>query len=134
MLSNEAMGVLALAILWVNTLLIAAAAGKELLSLLARKRLMKRLRSGDTGIGLIEGRVIRTNGPGSSLACHKVDQIGRQANSRGDRRSILFADRSQSSEVFGGTVALREPAVEVEVHGAAPAEVWLPRDVLERAG
>jgi hypothetical protein len=135
MLSNEAMGILALAILWVNTLLITAAAGKELFSLLALKRRMKSLGTGDTGVGLIEGRVERADGPDGALACQKVEQTGRQASARGDRRMIVFADRSQKGEIFGGAVRkLHGPAVEVEVQGAVPADVWLPGDALKAAG
>lgn len=53
MLSREMMGVLALGILWVNTLLIVASAVKEIAALAALRRAMREVTSsGETGLGL----------------------------------------------------------------------------------
>lgn len=127
MLSRELMGVLALAILWVTTLLIAAAAAKEIAALSAWRRRLALL-EGDSGAGLVRARVTSGAGPGGALAVHRIEQVGRAAtNDDGGRRVILFSDRSLASEVFGGTVA-REgsgAAIEIEIEADAGAEVWV---------
>src|SRR4051794_29993716 len=94
MLSNQVMGVLALAILWINTLLVAAAAAQEIGRL--------RQRQAELGAGLRRGRVLRGDGPDGVLAVHRVDQLGRA----GGDAEIHFSDRRAEGEVFGGRVAL----------------------------
>src|SRR5262245_50221061 len=98
MLSKEVMGALALGILWVNTLLIAAAAYQDLRALLARRRQLGAASA--QGIGLYHGRVARGRGEGGAFAVHRIEQVGRAAD--GEERVILFADRSAEGEVFGG--------------------------------
>jgi hypothetical protein len=112
MLSRETMGCLALGILWVNVLLIAAAAAKQLRALLARRASLA---------GAAPGRVLRGDGPGGALAEHRVEQIGRAAIGAD---AILFHDRAASGQVFGGTVAL-DGGSELAVPPSAAAEVWV---------
>jgi hypothetical protein len=119
MLSREIMGALALAILWVNTLLIAAAGAKQIASLRARRAVLA---------GMVRGRVVRGNGPDGVFAAHRIEQVGRAG---ADAASILFHDRSAEGEVFGGAIAL-DGGGEREVRASAPAEVWLtPRELCD---
>ncbi|MEP7123666.1 MAG: hypothetical protein ABJE95_22250 [Byssovorax sp.] len=134
MLSKELMGVLALAILWVNTLLIAAAAAKEIAALLAWKRRLIAV-EGDSGVGLVRARVTRGAGPGGALAVQRVEQLGRAAtNDEGGRRVIHFADRSAVGEVFGGTATRDDGEIEIAVDAGASAEVWVPATALAASG
>src|SRR5262245_57472118 len=96
------MGVLALGIVWVNTLLVVAAAWKELQALAARKRRFTPLRPGEAGVGLIQGEIVAGPEPGSAFARHEVEQVGRQASGGGP--VILFADRGYKGTVLGGTI------------------------------
>ena len=131
MLSRELMGVLALAILWVNTLLVAAAAAKEIAALSAWRRRLALL-EGDSGAGLVRARVTSGAGPGGALAVHRIEQVGRAAtNDDGGRRVILFSDRSLASEVFGGTVT--RDGIEIGIDIAVEAdggEVWVSPSTL----
>jgi hypothetical protein len=126
--------VLALAILWVNTLLIAAAAWKEIAALSVwRRRLVPVV--GDAGVGLVRARVKRGAGPDGALAVLRVEQLGRAAtHDDGGRRVIHFADRSAVGEVFGGTVTRDDGEVEIAVDADASAEVWVPTTALETSG
>jgi hypothetical protein len=120
MLKPELMGALALAILWVNTLLIAADAGKQLAALLAlRSRLAD----------LVHGRVVHGDGPGGALASRRIEQVGRAC---ADGRSILFHDRTALGEIHGGVIAL-DAGGELAVKASGDAEVWLDRDAITRA-
>lgn len=134
MLSNELMGLLALGILWVNTLLIAAAAWKEIAALAVWQRRLVAL-EGDDGAGLIHARVTEGAGPGGALALQRVEQVGRAATQDdGGRRVILFADRSAVGEVFGGVVAREGSDSTITVDAAPSAEVWIPAAALEARG
>jgi hypothetical protein len=119
MLSREVMGGLCLAILWVNTLLIAAAAGQRLAALL---RLGRDLRE------VVRGRVTRAEG--GALAVVRVDQVGRAA---GDGEAIVFHDRRSAGEVRGGAIEV-EGGGELLVPAHDEAEVWLDADRMARAG
>ncbi len=134
MLSKELMGVLALAILWVNTLLIAATAWKEIAALTVwRRRLV--LVEGDGGVGLVRARVTHGAGPGGALAVQRIEQLGRAAtHDDGGRRVIHFADRSAVGEVFGGTATRDGSGVEIAVDAEASAEVWVPATALAASG
>jgi hypothetical protein len=111
MLTREIMGAVALAALWVNVLLIAAATAKQALALLS-------LRSGLKTVA--RGRVVRGDGPGGAFAVHRVAQVGRAAD---DARSIFFHDRSAVGELFGG--ALELDGTEREIAASERADVWL---------
>ncbi len=122
MLSKEIMGLLALGILWVNTLLIAAAAWQEISRLRALGRRLLPL-SGE-GTGLVAGRVVRGNGPGAAIATHRVDQVGRAGAEQKGRRTIVFHDRSHSGEIYGGSVDVQGLG-ELEIAASEQADVWL---------
>jgi hypothetical protein len=113
-LSNPVMGVLALAILWVNTLLVSADVARQARALLRRRGAMRPAR----------GRVTR-----GALAVRRVEQVGRAGSAEG---TILFHDRGASGEVLGGTLE-QEGGEEIEVEASPSAEVWLTAAELERA-
>jgi hypothetical protein len=121
MLSREVMGALALAILWVNTLLIAAAAlkGRAALGRLGRS-------FGDVA----KGTVVRGDGPAGALAALELVQVGRLGT--GADPVILFHDRSYAGRVFGGRVAVGGGR-EVDVAPSEDAEVWLDAASVARA-
>jgi hypothetical protein len=135
MLSRELMGLGALGILWVNTLLVMAAAWLELRRIAGRQREMRALSAGQTGPGLVRGRVLSGDGPGGALASRLIDQVGRAGSAdEGARRSIRFADRAYRSEIHGGRVELEGGrVVRVEPAAGDVVEVWAPREALERA-
>jgi hypothetical protein len=113
MLSREVMGVLALAILWVNTLLIAAAAWK------ARSALLS-MRSSWTRV--VHGKVTRGDGPDGTLATFEVKQLGRLAS--GPAGAILFHDKAYAGSLSGGCVAL-DDGTEAILSPSENAEVWV---------
>ncbi|XXX81735.1 hypothetical protein WMF30_23535 [Sorangium sp. So ce134] len=129
MLSRELMGALALAVLWVNTLLIAAAALKQLAAVAAALRRLAPPR-GD-GASLIEARVLRGDGRGGALAGHRIDQVGRAGAGGRAREEIVFADSDRGGEIYGGVVVAggREIAIAPAVEG----EVWVSRDEVRAA-
>jgi hypothetical protein len=137
MLSREVMGVLALGILWVNTLLIAAAAWKDLWALWSRRARMTPIAG--AGIGLARARVVRGAGDGGLLAALRVEQVGRAEE--GETPAILFADRAAEGEVFGGVARLApsgvdagvDAGVEVEIEATRSALVWVEPEELRRA-
>lgn len=141
MLSRELMGLLALGILWVNTLLVALAAAKDLAALLAKRRSLRalHLELGELHAGVLVGRVARGDGPGGALAAQSIEQIGRSAGEGGEAgatRAILFSDRAASGVIFGGALRVEiapGEAEEIAIAAAEGAEVWLPREELERA-
>ena len=144
MLTREVMGLLALGILWVNTLLIALAAWKQMSALVDRRSRLRLLADGETGYGVVKGTIARGKGEGGTLAVRKVDQIGHQAASNSaERRAILFHDSVYGGEIFGG--ALSSSGHEVLVasfgsdasgakSGAATAEVWVAEHAMKEAG
>jgi hypothetical protein len=136
MLTRAIMGSIALAILWVNTLLIAAAAAKELLRLEERRARLKPRKAGDStpGYGLIHGRVAEGNGPEGALARHRVEQVGRSAGDPEAQREIVFADRTIEGEVLGGSVQVEgEEEVILGPASGSAAEVWVSEAALREA-
>jgi hypothetical protein len=123
MLTKEVMGIASLAILWINVLLIAAAAAKQVAALLD-------LRAALPEAKVVRGRVARGDGPDGAIAAHRIEQLGRAADGGG---VIVFHDRSAASELFGGEVTAAD-GVEIAVAPGASAEVWLAGEALERAG
>jgi hypothetical protein len=114
MLSREVMGALALAILWVNTLLIAAAALKRAAELGRMRRAFG---------AVAKGTVVTGDGPAGALAALEIEQVGRL--SAGANPQILFHDRAHACRIFGGRVAF-EGGAEVDVAPAEEgAEVWI---------
>jgi hypothetical protein len=131
MLSNEVMGALALAILWVNTMLVALAACQSLAKLAARRASLRPLGEGETGLGLVEGEIASGSGDDGALAVHRVEQVGRQAADDADRPAILFSDRRYAGEVHGGVVTIG--ARRARVAPDATATVWMPIEALRDA-
>lgn len=122
MLSREIMGVLALAILWVNTLLIAGAALQRVAALRERRR-----RLDD---GLVRATVARGDGPGGAIAVHRVEQVGRAASAEG---TILFADRATADEALGGALSLAGGG-EATLAAGTEVELWLDGGEVAEAG
>jgi hypothetical protein len=112
MLSREVMGVVALAILWVHTALIAAAAYKQ-------RRSLTELASGLT---VKRGKVASGEGPSGHLAAFEVTQVGRLVE--GDAPAVVFHDQAHACRVFGGRVALHDGQY-AEVTASDRAEVWV---------
>lgn len=110
-----AMGLLALGVLWLNTLLIAAAALQQ------RRALSERLRQ-IVSAPLREGTVVSGRGPDGALLARTVHQVGRAMTVSGPER-ILFTEASSEVELFGGTLLFG--GEQVELGGGAPPEVWL---------
>ncbi|EYF01524.1 hypothetical protein [Chondromyces apiculatus] len=116
MLTREIMGWIALAILWVNTLLVAAAALKDLGAIARKTRALGPFR---------RGRVVRGKGRSGALAGHRVEQVGRAGAEGGGREEIVFHDKSYGGEIYGGAVALEDGGREVTVAPAIDGQVWL---------
>ena len=114
----------ALAILWVNALLVAADAGQQARALLRRRGDMRALGAGERGAGLVRGRAV-----GGALAVHRVEQIGRAGAIEG---TILFHDRAACGEILGGALAAPGGGA-LTVEAVAVAEVWLTPGELARA-
>ena len=131
MLSNELMGLLALAIVWVNTLLVVAAAGRELSALAAQRRWMRPLAPGEVGAGRCGGGGAGGGAGAGGGGRHHGAPVGRQAADDHGRRAILFADRAYRGEVLGGELSAGD--VTLAVAAAADAEVWLPAEELRAA-
>lgn len=128
MLSRELMGVLALSILWVNALLIVAAALKQAAAIAATLRRMGPRAGG--GASLLEARVVRGEGRGGAIAEHRIEQVGR-AGAEGAVEAILFADRSYGGAIHGGVVSA--DGQEIAVAPAAEGEVWVSRAEVQEA-
>lgn len=132
MLTREIMGALALAILWVNTLLIAAVALKQVNEQRRRARSLRPLAPGEEGHGLVAARIQEGDGPEGALARYELEQLGRAGVEDHGRRTIHFGDRSFSSAVLGGVIVADGARVRMK---AGEGEVWPAReDVLAAAG
>jgi len=125
MLTRELMGLGALAILWVNTLLIAAAAWQELSKLLAKKRAL-------ADAGVVRARIVKGAGAGDAFATMSVEQTGHGNGESPDKKAILFHDRSHAGAVFGGVVEI--DGKEIEIPASKTGEVWVALEQLRREG
>ncbi len=120
-----AMGVLALGILWLNTLLIAAAA---LTQRRALGELAQSLARAQRDGALVRGTVTEGRGEGGAIVTRTVSQVGRAMTVSGPDR-ILLTESIAQHEVHGGTIGA-EPIAE----GETIERVWLAPDVpLKRA-
>lgn len=128
-LPYELLGLLALAILWVNTLLIAAAAFQRIRALARLSAALRVLGPDDQGVGLVIGRVARGDGDDGTLVTHHVEQVGRLA--RGEPTTIVFEDRSHASASLGGAIERGERSVEIPRIEGDRVEVWPDRRALE---
>lgn len=129
MLTREIMGALALAILWVNTLLIAAAALKLVGAHGRRLRDLRAAGRGSEGYGLFTARVEGGEGPEGVLARHEIAQLGRAGGEEGGRRTIHFSDRTFTTAVLGGVVSCAEVEGPIRVK-AGEGDVWPAREVV----
>lgn len=118
MLTKELMGLLCLAILWINTLLLIGAQVGPLRDLTSRLRRLAR--------SLTQTRVVRGDADGA-LATHRVTQVGRKL---AKQDAILFHDRSYHSDVHGGSVEHEGRVIEVP---PADGEVWISQSERQRA-
>ncbi|MBL8682376.1 MAG: hypothetical protein JNK05_24635 [Myxococcales bacterium] len=117
MLSHQLMAGLGLSILWINALLIAGAALRELAALRARRARL----AGP----LLRGRVEQGLGPDRAFATHTVEQVGRAADVRSGI-AIHFSDRAYRSTIHGGTLALADGSRHtVPPSDDARSEVWI---------
>lgn len=118
-LPYEWLGLLALAILWVNVLLVAGAA-------LAQRRRLGEIRASWLAARsrgeLVEGVVERGDGPEGALAIRRIEQSGRAMTVRGPDR-ILFTDRRAQSASLGGAVRSGDRVIEVAAQDGA--EIWI---------
>ncbi|MDI1474993.1 hypothetical protein [Polyangium sp. y55x31] len=130
-LPYELMGLFVLGVLWVNTLLVVAAAYKEIAALAALARRFVPLGPTTEGTGLLIGRVTRGDGVGRILATHGIPQVGRLA--RGDEPVVLFEDRPAESASFGGAIEAEGRTVEIPPLTGSGVEVWHGPDALREA-
>jgi hypothetical protein len=119
MLKYEWLGILALGILWMNSLLVAGAALVELKRLAALRRRFDAT--------MLRGRVVRGEGPNGELATQRIERVGRAT----DDGRIIFADRSFSGSLLGGAVSLddgRQVSLDPQ-----DADVWIAPDDMAAA-
>jgi hypothetical protein len=121
------MGAVALAILWVNALLIAAAAGQQVRLLLRRRAAMRPRAAGERGEGLWRLRVAR--GEEGAIAAHRIEQVGHALEGA---QAIAFHDRQARGEILGGTLEAPDGSA-IALARAADAEVWVAPDEIARA-
>lgn len=119
MLTREIMGVFALGVLWLNSLLVLAVAFKQLGRV---RRLAARLREARRAGQLVSGTVIRAE-RGERFAVRRIQQLGR-ALTTGEPDAIVFTDGPQSFEVLGGAIETPEGELEVEPTDPVSSEVW----------
>lgn len=120
MLSFEVMGALALAVLWVNTLLIAADA------LLRWRRLRARgaaLRKARLAGALVCAEVGDGQGEGGAMASVVITQTGRAITSAGPRR-ITWMDRDIEGTWYGGRVTTSKG--ELALCAGPSVQLWCP--------
>jgi hypothetical protein len=111
MLSHATMGVLALSVLWLTTLLIVWVSARDL------ARVARRLL-------LLRGRVHRVTAS-AVIARHVAEQVGRAQSVSLRQRAVFFRDRNYRSELLGNEVVLAGgERVRLE---ARDVEVWLER-------
>lgn len=108
------MGLVALWILWGNTVLVAAAAVRQARALSAHAR----------SFGPVSQAQITSPGP---IAEHLVDQLGRSG--AGEEPSIVWHDRGARAAILGGELAIGGELVDLEP--SEDAEVWLDEAALQ---
>ena len=116
MLSHTMMGVLALGILWVNTLLVAAAA-------LGRARELRGLRQRLSSGGVFHGKLA------SGAASLVVEQVGRQGS--GATPTVVWHDRSHACRI--DAVVERSSGDAVVIDGTEEPMVWLDSGAVRAA-
>lgn len=116
-----AMGVLALGVLWLNTLLIAAAALTQRRALTGLLRSLELARRDGS---LVHVKVQKGGGEDGALLTRTLQQVGRAMTVSGPDR-ILFTEAAAGHEVHGGelegvVVAAGEPLARVWLDATAP--------------
>ena len=117
------MGILALAILWTNALLVAFAAWKDRALLVHMLNAIERTCQ--------KGTIRDGSGAADAFASFQVAQVGRAADAT-DVRTILFHDKSHTSTCFGGELTLDDGAV-LSLAKDDTVEVWVPHDAIGEA-
>ncbi|MFK7990164.1 MAG: hypothetical protein AB8I08_29360 [Sandaracinaceae bacterium] len=119
MLTQEALGLFALGVLWLNSGLVFAVAFRQLTHLLRlRGQLLAARRDGQ----LLEGTL--AGGEGDVAAVRTLHQTGRAMTTKGPDR-ILFTDGAQSFEVRDATLDAGGESISLAPTRPAEAEVWL---------
>ena len=117
------MGLFALGVLWLNALLVAAAA----LSTRARLvQIAEALRLARAAGELVSGRVVAVDGA-DALGTRKVAQLGRAMTIPGPDR-ILFTDREIGHDVAAATLSTHDGDLRIEASDRA--EVWPAPDAI----
>jgi len=130
MTTQSLVGLFALFVLWINTLLIVSAALQSFCAIGARRQRMRPLAARSAGVGLVAGTVAR----GEPLARRMIDQVGRQAAGSAGQQTILFHDRGYRSEVIGGALRVGDAELALAAPGAeAQVEVWVDDATLAAA-
>lgn len=119
----EWMGALALGVLWVNVLLIAAAALKHRSELGRRLSVLRAERAAGR---FVEGEVTATEGE-RGFAERRTTQVGRAMTVAGPDR-ILFTDKRTSGSVGGGTVRDAGGST-VRVAAVDGCDLWVGHEV-----
>jgi hypothetical protein len=109
-LSREFMGMAALAILWLNTLLVVAATLRPLLASLGRARRFRR-----------QGIIAKTV---DTIAEHRIEQVARRVQAAG-RQALLWHDRNYGSVVLSGEIERGDERFELVPCEGVEAEVWV---------
>jgi hypothetical protein len=118
-----AMGLLALGVLWLNTLLIAGAALQQRREL---GRELSAIRDALTAGTLRRAMVKRGDGPDGVVLTRTVHQMGRAMTVTGPDR-ILFTEARVEIDVHGGALEVEGTVVEI-VAGDEAGRVWLAPD------
>ena len=111
-LGREFMGLAALAILWVNTLLVVGASIRPLLASLRRARQFRR-----SGI-LAEAL--------ETVAEHRVEQVARRVETAG-KRALLWHDRNYGGVIFAAQIQHGDQRLTLQACEGAQAEIWVSR-------
>ncbi len=127
MLTLELMGLLALVVLWGNTLLVAAAAVRNLRELAAHVRGVKETTLSSLGPG--EHRVLFRAEVPHKVAFHLLEQLGRLA--AGVQRAVVWHHKGASSRLTAG--ALASDGVLVQCPTTSNAAVWSDSAELRKA-
>lgn len=122
------LGILGLAIVWLNALLIAASARLVVRDQSRGRRALGPVREPTPGPVLLHGKVVSGEGDDGALAAHEVEQIGRATDIH-EVPGIQFSDRAFRSYVYGGTVEVGGKTIRVS---AGEGEVWPARDAQQR--
>ncbi|MCB9643152.1 MAG: hypothetical protein H6728_08760 [Myxococcales bacterium] len=126
------LGLLLLVIMWVNALLIAAAAWIEMRDIEARASSWESLPEGTEGEGLLFVRIEAAE-QGKAFATQSVEQSGHAMQAKASHRRIGWWDRLHDSSIAGGRLSWGEHTLEVPSYASPIADVWPSRQEQEEA-